>query len=96
LAPQATLKQLVRSRARRLRSAVVPEYESLVDEVRELRAQVGDLQGQVVTLTDDVHEARRLNLRVAQLTDLVTELVLPLHDRDIDPAVFDTLADDTQ
>ena len=30
------------------------------------------------------------------LTDFVTELVLPLHGRDIDPSVFDALADDTQ
>ena len=42
-----------------------------------------------------LHEARRLNLRIAELTDLVTELVLPLHDREIDPALLDRLRPDT-
>jgi chromosome segregation ATPase len=35
-------------------------------------------------LEDGLHEARRLNVRIAELTDIVTELVLPLHDREID------------
>ena len=46
-------------------------------------------------LTDGLEEARRLNLRIAELTDLVTELVLPLHDREIDPAVLGRLRPDT-
>jgi hypothetical protein len=46
-------------------------------------------------LEDAIFEARRLNLRVAELTDLVTELVLPLHDRDIDPAALRRLSPDT-
>ncbi len=46
-------------------------------------------------LRDGLEEARRLNLRVAELVDLVTELVLPLHDRDIDPAVLGRLRPDT-
>ena len=36
------------------------------------------------TLDADLDEARRLNVRLAELTDLVTEVVLPLHDREID------------
>ena len=46
-------------------------------------------------LRDGLHEARRLNLRIAELTDLVTEIVLPLHDREIDPAKLQALAPDT-
>jgi hypothetical protein len=46
-------------------------------------------------LEDGLLEARRLNLRIAQLTDVVTEIVLPLHDRDIDRAAVDKLAADT-
>lgn len=46
-------------------------------------------------LADGLEEARRLNLRVAELVDLVTELVLPLHDREIDPAVLGRLRPDT-
>jgi len=45
-------------------------------------------------LRDGLEEARRLNLRVAELVDLVTELVLPLHDREIDPAVLGRLRPD--
>jgi hypothetical protein len=40
-------------------------------------------------------EERRLNLRIAELTDLVTEVVLPLQDRDIDPEKLKNLAPDT-
>ena len=40
-------------------------------------------------------EERRLNLRIAELTDIVTELVLPLHDREVDPAKLRRLAADT-
>ena len=46
-------------------------------------------------LEDGLHEARRLNLRVAELADVVAEVVLPLHDRDIDPAAIDRLRADT-
>lgn len=46
-------------------------------------------------LTEGLLEERRLNLRIAELTDLVTEIVLPLHDRDIDPQQLQRLAPDT-
>ncbi|WP_218938578.1 DUF6752 domain-containing protein [Modestobacter altitudinis] len=47
-------------------------------------------------LEDGLHEARRLNLRIAELTDIVTEIVLPLHHRDIDAERVADLAPDTQ
>ena len=50
---------------------------------------------ELAELRDGLHESRRLNLRVAELTDLVTELVLPLHDREIDPGVLSRLRPDT-
>jgi hypothetical protein len=59
------------------------------------RQQVEQLSRQVAGLEQDLHEARRLNLRVAELTDLVTELVLPLHDREIDPSALSRLCRDT-
>jgi len=46
-------------------------------------------------LEDGLLEERRLNLRIAELTDVVTEIVLPLHDRDIDPKKLESLAADT-
>jgi hypothetical protein len=45
---------------------------------------------------DGLHEARRLNLRIAELTDVVTEIVLPLQHRDIDAGRIADLAPDTQ
>ena len=86
-------------RARRLVGrAVTPEVALLRDEVAQLRDVVTRLGGDVAGLTvererlaarveildADLDEARRLNVRLAELTDLVTEVVLPLHDREID------------
>ena len=70
--------------------------QDLPAEVRGLRERVDHLQERVHLVEDGLHEARRLNLRIAQLTDVVTELGLPLHDRDIDPSVFERLPDDTR
>ena len=55
----------------------------------------GRLDGELPRLTEGLLEERRLNLRIAELTDLVTEIVLPLHDRDIDPQALQRLAPDT-
>jgi chromosome segregation ATPase len=86
-------------RARRLAGRVVtPEVALLRDEIVELQgavARLGDdvaalsaerdrLTDRVETLDADLDEARRLNVRLAELTDLVIEVVLPLHDREID------------
>jgi phage shock protein A len=78
------------------------ELLALHQQVAELRAQneqlagrVGELEQRSAELGRGLHEARRLNLRVAEVTDLVTELVLPLHDREIDPAALQRLRPDT-
>ena len=57
--------------------------------------QHGRLDEALPRLADGLLEERRLNLRIAELTDLVTEVVLPLHDRDIDPQSLQRLAADT-
>ena len=63
------------------------------------RRELGDLRealrNEVGELRSGLLEARRLNLRIAELTDVVTEIVLPLHDRDIDARKLDSLAADT-
>lgn len=43
--------------------------------VPELRARIEQLEAEVA-------ESRRLNLRLAELTDVVQELLVPLHRRD--------------
>ncbi|MDN5852198.1 MAG: hypothetical protein L0K86_04995 [Actinomycetia bacterium] len=42
------------------------------------------LRKRVVALEREVQENRELNRRVAELTDVVTELLVPLADRDTD------------
>jgi hypothetical protein len=50
-----------------------------------------DLRKRVRVLEDEVQECRRLNLRVAELTDLVMELLLPVAQQD-EQKVRDLLA----
>jgi uncharacterized protein DUF6752 len=57
---------------------------------------VARVEPRLESLEDGLHEARRLNLRIAELTDVVTEIVLPLHHRDIDAGRVADLASDTQ
>lgn len=51
---------------------------------RLLRHQVRELRARVEQLEADLHEARRHQLRVAELTDVVQELLVPLARRDQD------------
>lgn len=51
--------------------------------VRALRRRrAGTLAGRVRALEEEVQECRQLNLRVAELTDLVEELLLPVAAQD--------------
>ena len=56
---------------------------------REWRAE-GDLAGRVAALEADVLELRRHNVRLAEIADVVQELLVPLASRDqarIDEAI---------
>ena len=79
--------------------ATVERLEAQVHATEERLALAGsrmeELSHQMADFREGMHEARRLNLRIAELTDLVTELVLPLHDRQIDPSVLRRLRPDT-
>jgi flagellar biosynthesis/type III secretory pathway chaperone len=46
--------------------------------------QVEELQARVAVLEEEVQECRQLNLRLAELTDVVGELLLPVAQRDED------------
>lgn len=81
-----TLEQAQQERWQLHRRTERLEAESL--RARE-RFDAGDMDpaaliARMEELEDGLHEARRLNVRIAELTDIVTELVLPLHDREID------------
>jgi flagellar biosynthesis/type III secretory pathway chaperone len=41
-----------------------------------------DLRQRVTVLEDEVQECRQLNLRLAELTDVVQEMLLPVAERD--------------
>lgn len=84
-------------------TALADEIAVLREETSALRsraeaaeARLGALDVRAGELHDGLAEARRLNIRVAELTDVVTELVLPLHDREIDPAALRALRPDTR
>lgn len=53
-----------------------------IGTVRELRRQVDALQGRMRELEDEVQECRAVNLRVAELADVVTALLVPLAQSD--------------
>jgi uncharacterized coiled-coil DUF342 family protein len=98
LAPAAL--ELEGETARRIREiedlkARVQQLEERLRTAEERLEHQERLAGEVAELRAGLHEARRLSLRIAELTDLVTELVLPLHDRDIDPSALASLRPDT-
>ena len=78
----------------RLRTRV-EEAERQLRSLEDRLAAVDQFAEQLRELRTGLHEERRLSLRIAELTDLVTELVLPLHDREIDPAALRSLRPDT-
>jgi flagellar biosynthesis/type III secretory pathway chaperone len=45
-------------------------------------AQLDELTARVAELEEEVQECRQLNLRLAELTDVVAELLLPVAQRD--------------
>ena len=66
------MKERIRSRGKQV---AVPAGGGGAGEVEHLRARVAVLE-------DEVQECRQLNLRLAELTDVVGELLLPVAQRD--------------
>jgi transposase len=60
--------------------------DALKSRLRRL-ADPADLRGRVARLEAEVDELQQLNLRLAELTDVVQELLLPLARQDPDKAV---------
>lgn len=83
------MKQRIRDAGRRVARGVAPtvvasleSLPALDSQVAELRGQVAQLQARVDELDGEVQENRRLNRRLAELTDIVQELLLPVAQRD--------------
>ena len=61
----------------------MPSIEALKQRVRRPgNAGGSDIEERLARLEEDVAECRALNIRLAELTDLVTELLLPVAQRD--------------
>ena len=52
------------------------------DRLRRLRRRTVGVHGRLSALEAEAHENRQLNRRIAELTDVVAELLVPLADRD--------------
>lgn len=83
------MKRQIRAAGRRFAERVAPTAMTSVSEVPELRQQVGRLRRElekarqrITSLEEEIQESRRLNRRVAEITDVVQEVLLPAADRD--------------
>ncbi len=77
---------LLRDEITELRGTVAEQGDRIARLEAEQQHERERLEARIEVLDSDLDEARRLTVRLAELTDLVTEVVLPLHDRDIDIA----------
>lgn len=71
----------LRSGGRRALGKVTP---STVRSALTRNTELGQLRRRVRRLEEEMQEARRLNRRLAELTDIVQELLVPLSQRDED------------
>lgn len=76
------MRRPLRAGGRWVVERVAPAVTQHLFGVPTLRQQVGGLRREVEQLKDEVQEARRLNRRVAELTDIVEEVLLPAANRD--------------
>lgn len=76
------MRTQMRNTARDAARKVAPGVWSAIEDVARLRDDVQRLRRRVEDLEADVQENRRLNRRVAELADLVQELLLPVANRD--------------
>lgn len=67
-------------------SEIVDKVKGRMRETRAYaettRARIAALEDKVATLEGELMESRQLNRRIAELTDVVVELLVPLQDRD--------------
>lgn len=53
-----------------------------IEKLRAERATGRTVRARLRALEDEVQELRQLNRRIAELTDVVAELLVPIQDRD--------------
>jgi hypothetical protein len=69
-----------------MRSALVTRARSHAtyarEQLRRVRRRQFGIYARLTSLEEEVQENRQLNRRIAELTDVVAELLLPVADRD--------------
>ncbi len=55
---------------------------SVADRILRLRSRFSRVDARLAALEAEVQECRQLNRRIAELTDVVAELLVPIQDRD--------------
>lgn len=90
------VRQQLKTAGRRLAERLAPTVMASISDVPRLRAEVRQaqqratkatqqtraLRNRVERLEAEIQEARRLNRHVAEVTDIVQEVLLPAADRD--------------
>ncbi|MGH3358213.1 MAG: DUF6752 domain-containing protein [Nocardioidaceae bacterium] len=61
---------------------MVPPDEAANERVDEIEERLDAMRRRISVLEAEVQENRELNRRLAELTDVVTELLVPLSQRD--------------
>lgn len=72
----------LKARARRARDRLANARARIDGSARDLAGDVDRLNRRVTELEAELEECRRLNRRLAELTDVVQELLIPLSQRD--------------
>jgi cell division protein FtsB len=82
------MRQFVRRRARGIATRLMPDAVATLDQLRaevtDQQRTIGRLRRRIEELEAEVQECRALNRRIAELTDIVQELLVPAARRDTD------------
>lgn len=83
------MKQELRARGGRALAKVSPataeklaSRTSVREELAVANEQIARLRSRIATLEEEMQESRQLNRRLAELTDVVEELLIPISQRD--------------
>lgn len=88
------MKQQLRERGRRVLAKVTPppvgravgrtasRHTTMREDLTVAQRHIKRLRARIVVLEDEIQESRQLNRRLAELTDIVQELLIPISQRD--------------
>ena len=69
----SAVRKLLKRPVEKLLRAAIPGTLAKIDSIPDLQRELSDLRAEVVRLDGDLDESRRLNLRAAELLDIVYE-----------------------